>query len=305
MSAPSTSAPLSVDSPQASTGYRSIEVTTQRGLTAAVRIYGDGDAGGDKYSPIVFFHGFMGLFESEPLLEMLGREYAVYAPVLPGYGPESPESGETVLDDMLDLTLHGWDLVQAITGGSETRPGDFGNVHLMGHDMGAMITAEMASVSPTSVDRLTLISPLGMWDPAAPIRDIFSQLPFEFPSLLFADTAVGTTLLAGGLDFENPAAIEAFQVRNSRRLGFAGKLLFPIPNRRLSKRAYRIGAPTTVIWGESDALTPPLPYASIWDTAIPRCTTTIVPDAGHCVHLEQPTRCAEIVASGPVSQRLR
>ncbi len=238
----------------------------------------------------MFFHGFSGLFDSEPLLEALAAEGPVFAPILPGYGPEAADSGETVLDDMLDLTLHGWDLVEAIGAQIGWEPGS--PVHLMGHDMGAMIAAEMAAVSPSNVAELTLISPLGLWDDKAPIRDIFALLPFEFPALLFADAELGTRLLSGGLDFDNPAAIEAFQVRNSRRLGFAGKLLFPIPNRRLSKRAYRIAAPTTVIWGENDALTPPKPYAARWEAAIAGCRTVVISDAGHCVHLERPTECA-------------
>ncbi len=34
----------------------------------------------------------------------------------------------------------------------------------------------------------------------------------------------------------------------------AGKILFPIPNRRLSKRLYRLTAPTLVLWGAADRL---------------------------------------------------
>lgn len=263
----------------------SFTVTTGRGIGAEVRVFGtNGPA-------VVFFHGTTGLFDDEPMLSALCTRYRVFAPVLPGYGPESPDSGESRLDDMLDVALHAWDLVDEI----KTNAGLPGPVHLVGQDVGAMIASEMAVIARHDVARLALISPLGVWVPSAPIPDIFAMLPFEFPSALFSDVALGTGLLTKGLDFEDPKAIEAFQVRNSRRLGFMGKLLFPVPNRRLSTRSYRILAPTHVVWGVNDKLTPVDPYANAWARAIDGSVNTVVEDAGHCLHLEQGELCAQII----------
>lgn len=265
----------------------SFSVTTGRGIASEVRVFGtDGPA-------VVFLHGTTGLFDDEPMLSALstGSRFRVFAPALPGYGPESDDSGETQLDDMLDVALHGWDLVDAIKG----EVGLAGPVHLVGQDVGAMIASEMAAVARHDVDRLGLVSPLGMWVASAPIPDIFAMLPFEFPAALFSDIGLGTQLLTKGLDFEDPKAIEAFQVRNSRRLGFMGKLLFPVPNRRLSTRAYRISAPTHVVWGANDNLTPVDPYRAAWDSAITLATSTVVDDAGHSVHVEQGQLCARII----------
>jgi pimeloyl-ACP methyl ester carboxylesterase len=261
-------------------------VTTTRGITATVRVFDHAPNEPAAHDPVVFFHGFSGLFDDEPLLSELATGRTVFAPVLPGYGPEDPASGEHQIDDMLELTLHGWDLVDALGISPET------TVHLIGHSMGAMIAAEMAAVAPTRVSRLGLISPLGLWNPQHPIADIFSLLPFEFPGLLFHDAEQGTALLAGGRSFDDPKAIESFQVRNSRRLGFAGKLLFPIPNRRFSKRAYRIGMPTDLVWGAHDRLTPTNAYAAAWTEAIKTSTTTVIANAGHYVTLERPPACA-------------
>ncbi len=265
----------------------SFSVTTGRGIASEVRVFGtDGPA-------VVFLHGTTGLFDDEPMLSALstGSRFRVFAPALPGYGPESDDSGETQLDDMLDVALHGWDLVDAI----KSEVGLAGPVHLVGQDVGAMIASEMAAVARHDVDRLGLVSPLGMWVASAPIPDIFAMLPFEFPAALFSDIGLGTQLLTKGLDFEDPKAIEAFQVRNSRRLGFMGKLLFPVPNRRLSTRAYRISAPTHVVWGANDNLTPVDPYRAAWDSAITLATSTVVDDAGHSVHVEQGQLCARII----------
>ena len=56
-------------------------------------------------------------------------------------------------------------------------------------------------------------------------------------------------MLTAGLDFSDADALKLFLVGNARRLGTAGKILFPIPNRRLSKRLYRVTTPTVLVWG--------------------------------------------------------
>ena len=256
------------------TANKTITITTARDITCQVRVYGTGEG-----EPMVYLHGAAGLLDDEPMLETLGATRTVYAPVWPGYGDEP---GEERIEDMLDFALHGMDLVVAL----QRDVGFGGHVHLVGHDMGAMIAAEMACLSPSSVRSLVLISALGIWVDEHPIPDIFAMLPFEFPEKLFADVAQGTALLTGGLDFEDPKAIEAFQVRNSRRLGTAGKILFPIPNRRLSKRLYRCDTPTLILWGAADRLTPVDPYVHRWSSLLPRAHTVIIEAAGHMVPVE-------------------
>ena len=86
--------------------------TTRLGITAETRVY-DQEPGGAS-TPIVFFHGATGLFDDEPMLDALGKKYQIYAPSLPGFGVEADDSGESQLDDMLAVTLHAWDLVDAI-----------------------------------------------------------------------------------------------------------------------------------------------------------------------------------------------
>ena len=160
---------------------------------------------------------------------------------------------------MLDFTLHGWDCADAL--GLE-RP------HVVGHSMGGMIAAEMCAVDNRRAASLSLIAPAGMWLDEYPIADIFGVLPFELPGLLFHDPVAGAALLTGGMDFTDPEALVEFFIRNARQLGTAGKMLFPIPNRRLSKRIYRLTAPTLLVWGESDKLIPPV-YAERWQELVP------------------------------------
>ncbi len=254
---------------------RSIE--TRRGIKCRVREAGRG-------VPLVFLHGAGGLFPNEPLLDALAERFHVFAPVWPGFGAEA---GEEVLEDMLDFTLHGWDVVEAL--GLE-RPA------LVGHSLGGMIAAEMAAVNNASVERLALLAPSGVWLDAHPIPDMFAMTPFELPGYLFADAKAGEALLTAGLDMSNNEALKGFMVANSRRLGTAGKLLFPIPNRRFSKRAYRVSAKTLICWGNQDRLIPPV-YAEAWQRLIPQAEIARIEGAGHMLTLERPRELAERISA--------
>jgi pimeloyl-ACP methyl ester carboxylesterase len=67
----------------------------------------------------------------------------------------------------------------------------------------------------------------------------------------------------------------------------AGKILFPIPNRRLAKRLYRVTAGTLVLWGASDRLMVPA-YATRWKALIPSARIELIENAGHMLPYEQP-----------------
>jgi pimeloyl-ACP methyl ester carboxylesterase len=257
---------------------RTISITTARGITCDVAVFGAPGA-----SPVVAFHGLGGHLGGEPTLVALGDRYEVFAPVWPGFGAPG---GEDVLEDMLDFALHGADVVVAL--GLE-RP------HLYGHSFGGMVAAEMAALSPASYGAVGLVAPMGLWLDEHPIPDIYSMLPYDFPVHLFHDPATAS-VLTGGVDFEDQAAVTAFLIENSRRLGTAGKVLFPIPNRRLAKRLYRVANPVAVVWGASDRLMPPV-YAARWSELLPQAAVSLVDEAGHMAPYEQPAAVAAALSA--------
>jgi len=252
---------------------RSIE--TRRGIKVSVREIGKGP-------PLVYLHGIAGLAGDEPLLDALAGRFRVLAPVWPGFGEDA---GEEKLEDMLDFTLHGLGLLEAL---ELERP------HLIGHSFGGMIAAEMACLNPAALDRLVLLAPYGLWHDGTPIADIFASTPFDQAKLLFADADAGQKVLTAGRDFTHDGALTDFMVSNARRLGTAGKVLFPIPNRRLSKRLYRVTAETLLLWGSVDQLIPPV-YASHWQALVPRAERTLIEDAAHMLQVEQPAAVAEAI----------
>ena len=66
-------------------------------------------------------------------------------------------------------------------------------------------------------------------------------------------------------------ALETMYVERVKRFATASKFLWPIPDRGLKKRAYRIAAPTLLLWGESDRLIPPI-YAKEFTSRIKNST---------------------------------
>ena len=257
------------------------DVRTRRGLDATVHVRGS--AG----TPVVWFHGAGGLLPEEPLLDELAADHVVYAPEWPGYGSQETE---TQLFDMLDFALHGLDLIEAF--GLDVAP------HVIGHSMGGMIAAEMAALNPAALRSLTLIGSAGLWIDEHPVPDVFSMVPFELAEALFVDPVAGEKLLTAGRDFTDDSALIDFMVGNARRMGTAGKILFPIPNRGLAHRLYRITCPTLLVWGEQDRMYPPV-YAARFTELLASApvTSEIIADAGHMVPYEQTTAVLGAVRS--------
>ncbi|MEA3056438.1 MAG: hypothetical protein QOD30_1870, partial [Actinomycetota bacterium] len=192
------------------TALTSTTITTAKGTSVRVLQGGDGP-------DVLFFHGAGGLDGAyDALLARLSDSYRVHAPEWPGYGEST---GEELLEDMLDFTLHGWDIADAL---GLDRP------HVIGHSMGGMIAAEMACIEPGRTRSLSLVAPSGLWIDEHPIADIFATLPHELPALLFHDPAAGAAALTGGVDFSDMDALVAFFIDNAKKLGTAGKILFPI-----------------------------------------------------------------------------
>ena len=254
-----------------------MELKTVQTRHAPVR-YFEGGTGPD----LVYLHGAGGVTAQDPFLAALAEKHRVYAPLIPGYG-DSEEAPE--IRDMLDFTLHTWDVVEALS---------LKDPILVGHSMGGMIAAEMAAVAPNDVTRLALICPAGLWDDDHPIADIFSLLPFEMPQILFHDAVAGAAMLTAGRNVEDPNFLQTYLVANARQLGMAGRILFPIPERGLVSRLHRIRARTVIVWGDSDRLVPPF-YAHGFKKGVAGAELVSIPEAGHMVIVEKTSAVVEAI----------
>ncbi len=267
--------------PHGADGMQIVSLNTERGPVPALR----GGPADSRETPLFYLHGEGGLSAADPFLNELARERRVIAPFLPGFADISgwPDSEAR---DMLDFTLFG---LEALNAARLDQP------ILIGHSMGGMIAAEMAALAPEKCARLILIAAMGLWLDDHPVADLFSTLPPDLPGLLFHDPEAAAQAMAhvgvigGGLDptRNDPDLFVAHVVRQARQMANAGKLLFPIPDRGLRSRLWRISMPVSVIWGAQDRVAPAA-YGEAFAAAIPHARLTIVPEAGHMAHWERP-----------------
>ena len=225
--------------------------------------------------PLLYLHGAVGQKGWAPFLERLSRQFTVYAPYIPGYGEAS---GLEHIADLTDLTLYHLALLDAL--GVE-------RAHVVGHFLGGMIAAEMAAFSPSAVNRLALVSPAGVWRDGEPVADLLALNANELSERLTA-TPDGTASLD---DIADMLARDRMQ-----DIAAAGKFLWPLPDKGLHRRAYRIKAPTFILWGEQDRINPPS-YAADFQGLIGGARTGTISDAGHLLMLEQPDAFADTVAA--------
>jgi pimeloyl-ACP methyl ester carboxylesterase len=232
-------------------------------------------ATGGNGPPLLYLHGAVGQKGWAPFLERLSQQFTVYAPHLPGYGEAT---GLEHLADLTDLTLYHLELLDAL---------GVDRAHVVGHFLGGMIAAEMSAFSPSCVNRLALVSPAGVWHDKEPVADLLALNADELK-----DRMAATPGDASSLDgFADMLARDRMQ-----DIAAAGKFLWPLPDKGLSRRAYRIKAPTLILWGEQDRINPPS-YASDFQGMIAGSKTGTIPNAGHLLMLEQPDAFADTVAA--------
>ena len=229
---------------------------------------------GGSGPPLLYLHGAIGQKGWSPFLERLARQFTVYAPYMPGYGNSG---GLEHLEDLHDLIIYHFALLDAL---------DVPRAHIVGHSLGGMIAAEMAAMAPGVVDRLVLASPAGLWRDEDPVADLLALNADELLERLTA-TPDGADSLDGLRD--------TLSRDRMQDIAAAGKFLWPIPDRGLKRRAYRIKSPTLILWGGEDRINPPS-YAADFQSLITGSRTATLLNAGHLLMLEQADAFADAVA---------
>lgn len=246
------------------------------GLRPRILRLGSGD-------PVVFLHDAGGLREDDPLLVELARNHEVVAPVHPGFDDLAELDA---IRDVHDLALHYDDLLEAL---------GLDSVPVVGHSFGGMVAAELAAHVPKRVSRLALLAPLGIWSDEHPTADLFTAFPLTIHELLWADPSGHSPAAQITGDALPPDQLQQL-LGLLQGMTVAGKFLWPLPDRGLSRRLHRICAPTLVVWGRQDRLAPPA-QAELFAQAIPDARVELVDGAGHMLPVEQTARVAELVSA--------
>ena len=239
-----------------------------------VKIAGSGPA-------LLYLHGDYGLIWNE-FLDKLAEHFTVYAPEHPGTTPGDPD-GLKPLDDMWDLVLYNYDLMDRLKLKSATVVGD---------SFGGMVAAEIAATNPDRVSKLALLAPMGLWRDDTPIKNYIVTPAAELAPLILKDPAHPITKDI----FTDPNNYDADKIiRITWTLACVGKFIWPIPDKGLKKRMHRIKAPTLIVWGKQDRLIPPV-YAEDFRKGIAGAKVELIDNASHMLTFEQPAAIAKAVA---------
>jgi pimeloyl-ACP methyl ester carboxylesterase len=214
--------------------------------------------------PLVWLHGLNGPEGDAAIIDRLARTHQVLAPLAPGFN-DLDELAQ--IRDIHDLAMHYDDLLDAL---------ELQTATLVGHSFGAMIAAELAAHFPKRIDQLVLISPLGLWNDAYPVTDVFAVPSPEMPRLLYRmppQSANGSSQ-----DVERIVTLV-------RGMTTVARFLWPIPDRGLARRLYRILAPTLIVHGDQDAFVP-VQYAHDFTSALANAQVNVLQGEAHMLPVE-------------------
>ena len=189
--------------------------------------------------PLLWLHGMAAPEPDDELLKVLAHHFEVIAPRMPGLAGLE-ELGE--LPTLHDLVLLYDSLLDAL--GVEA-------AMIAGHGFGGLLAAELAALSPRRVSGLVLVSALGLWSDEHPVQDIFARRQPEVEELIWA----GARSRPKPPPVAEEDAIEAY-IRFANSLGAMANYTWPLPDRGLGRRLYRISAPTLALGSSDDAWIP-------------------------------------------------
>ncbi len=229
-----------------------------------------------------YLAGLGGLPRWMPFLDQLAKSRTVIVPSLPGF--PGGDRGHSILDSHLDWLL----ALREILDKSGLSGAD-----LAGSSVGASLALEVAALWPSTVSKLALIAPFGLFDENNPPTDPWAQRGDAVPGLMCADPENWKSLKAPP---EGVNSVE-WPIEQVRASEAAARIFWPLGNTRIEKRLRLIKAPTLLLWGEQDKIMPRT-YAETFSQHIAGPTTTkIITGAGHLAELDKPTEvAAEILA---------
>jgi pimeloyl-ACP methyl ester carboxylesterase len=155
------------------------------------------------------------------------------------------------------------------------------DVLAIGSSMGGWIASEMALQDDAQLlTGLVMIDAVGVQIEGHPIRDFYTLTPREIAEYSYHDP---------DRFYLDPATVPPAQVARQRAniatmRVFAGDHMY---DSTLLPRLGQVQLPTLVLWGDSDRIVTPA-YGQAFAAAMPHARFTLVTDAGHLPHIEQP-----------------
>jgi pimeloyl-ACP methyl ester carboxylesterase len=223
--------------------------------------------------PLVLVHGVGGDADQWAFVYgPLTAKHRIIALDLPGFG----RSDKPLLDYCVEVWVEFLDrFLKAI---------NLPRASLLGHSFGGWIAASFALRLADRVDRLVLVDSAGIDAGAQPLqidlnvssrrnmREVFEYMFFD-PRMV----SDGLVDLAYGLHLERgdaPAIRSALATLNA-------------PKEKLDGKLGTLQAPTLIVWGENDRVTP-VAMAHEFQRALPNAELAVIPRCGHFPLIENP-----------------
>jgi len=243
---------------------------------------------GGQGPPVLVLHGAGGNRGWTRWLGLAAERFTVWAPTHPGFGQSGDAEWMESIDDLARFYL--WFIEAA----------GLGRPHLLGQSMGGWTAAEMASMSPGSIERLVLVAPVGLKPAAGEILDIFYHSPAELRELTVHDP---TTVPEWDELFGRPPTRAELDIAERNR-EMAARLTWKpyMHNPRLGRFLGRVTNPTLIVWGRQDRIVP-LECGEQYRRLLPNATLSVLERCGHLPPIEQPEAFARLVLDflgGPV-----
>lgn len=229
---------------------------------------------GGKGNPVLMLHGGGGL-QHNRTHDLLAATNRVIAIEIPGFG-DSPVNDRST--SLLDLALTVLAVADALK---------LDRFSLAGTSFGAALAGWVATQAPDRVDKLVLISPAAIRPDDSPLPS--NVAPEELKALLFGHP--------------NQHELPAIPPEVAEKNAAMALLLAPGRDSALEKGLSTFSAPTLVLFGDLDRLTP-VELGRLYVELLPDAYLAIVYDAGHSLEVERPEATAEIIGDfldrGPV-----
>jgi pimeloyl-ACP methyl ester carboxylesterase len=244
---------------------------------------------GGKGPVLLFLDGTGGFRPDGPFAGALTSRFHVVAPMLPGFGKSDLPDWVTSADDFAHIILH---LLRELR---------LEKVVLVGASLGGWIAAEMATMDPSAIASLILVSPVGV--KVGPVNrldlpDIYAMPRDSLEGLLYHDVAKSRYDASSKSDEEL-----AMLARNWESFALVTWDTY-MHNPKLKHRLPNLRIPTLIVRGRSDGLVSQ-DYAERYASLIPGARLELIEEAGHLPQFEQPERFANVVNQFVVRSSLR
>jgi pimeloyl-ACP methyl ester carboxylesterase len=235
---------------------------------------------GGQGAPLLVLHGAGGNRGWTRWVEHVAQRFTVWAPTHPGFGRSGDAQWMESIDDLARFYL--W----FIDAAGLSRP------HVLGHSIGGWIAAELATMSPGSIDRLVLVAPAGLKPETGEILDVFYYPPAELRALTVHDPA---TIPEWDALFGRPPTAAELEtaVRNQE---MTARLTWKpyMHNPRLDRFLPRVTNPALIVWGREDRVVP-LACGEQYRRLLGNATLSVLDNCGHLPPIEQPDAFARLV----------